>query len=237
MLLTTILQVYKRPQYLIEQLIAIESQTVKSDKIIIVHNEGGFKFKYPKNVELIYAKPNRKFHLRFAIGLLETSDYLAFYDDDTIPGIRWIENCIETIKKHECVCVTTGRIVDRKNKTQLAPGWNNPSDNEHLVDFGGHSWVLQTKNLKYMWYDNSLNLNNGEDIQLSANSQIFGNIPTYVPPHPISDKTLWGTNPEKAMMYGCDPVSSWMVNLTHNEDRFKLFDEYVKKGWKLLLEK
>lgn len=237
MTLTTILQVYKRPQYLAEQLEAIKKQTVKSDKIIIIHNEGNTSFKYPKDVEIIYANPNRKFHLRFAIGLLEISDYLAFYDDDTIPGSRWIENCIKTIEKHDCICVTNGRIIDRQHKLQYAPGWNNPSDNEHLVDFGGHSWVLRTKNLKYMWYDNSLNLNNGEDIQLSANAQIFGKIPTYVPPHPIFDKTLWGTDPKKAMKYGNDSVASWIVNPIHNEERFKLFDEYVKRGWKLLLEK
>ncbi len=237
MSITTILQIFKRPDYIKEQLEAVQNQTLKSDKIIIVHNEGEIKIEYPDNVQLVYANPNMKFHLRFAIGLLTDTDYVSFLDDDTIPRSRWYENCIGTIEKHDCICGTNGRIVDRKNKRQYGPGWSNPSDKEVEVDFVGHAWFLRKKNLKYMWYDDVIEYNNGEDIQLSANAQIFGKIPTFVPPHPLSDKSIWGSDPEKAMRYGCDSVSSWIINPTHNQERYNLFDEYVKRGWKLLLEK
>lgn len=236
--ITTIIQIYKRPNYLQEQIEAVKNQTVKSDKIVIVHNEGEIKFKYPKDIQLVYANPNLKFHLRYAVGLLMNTEYISMLDDDTIPQPRWYENCIETIKKHNCICVTNGRIVDRKNKTQYGPGWSNPSNNERLVDFGGHALFFKKSTLKYMWYDEIIEYNTGEDIQLSANAQIYGNIPTYVPPHPRENKNLWGADPEKSMKYGCDEMSSWIVNKeTHNSERFKLFDEYVKKGWKLVLEK
>jgi len=241
MSITTILQIYKRPNYLKEQIQAIKNQTIKSDKIMIVHNEGGITFNYSrdiqKDVQLIYANPNMKFHLRFAIALLCQSEYVAFFDDDTIPQPQWYENCLNTIKKHDCICVTNGRIIDRKNNKQYGPGWGNPSDNEVEVDFGGHAWFLRKKNLKYMWYDDIIEYNNGEDIQLSANAQIFGKIPTIVPPHPSSNKRLWGSDPQKAIEYGCDSVASWIVNKSHNKERYKLFDEYVKRGWKLILEK
>jgi len=91
--------------------------------------------------------------------------------------------------------------------------------------------------LKYMWCDETMEHNNGEDIQLSANAQKYGGVPTFVPPHPLSDRSLWGSDPEKAMKYGCDPVSSWIINKTHNQERYNLFDKYVEKGWKLILEK
>ena len=168
--------------------------------------------------------------------MLADTEYVSFLDDDTMPQPKWTENCINTIAKHDCICVTNGRIVDRKNKKQYGPGWSNPSDNEIEVDFGGHALFLRKKNLKYMFYDDIIEYNNGEDIQLSANAQIFGKIPTFVPPHPKSNRELWGSDPEKAMKYGCDSVSSWIVNKTHNQERFNLFDEYVKRGWKLILE-
>ena len=234
--ITTILQTYKRPEYLKEQLEAIKQQSIKSDKLIIVQNEGGYEFDFPENAQLIYAMPNMKFHLRFAIGLLATTDYVAFFDDDTLPCENWYKNCIDTINKHDCICVTNGRIVDRAKRQQYGPGWSNPSDQEVEADFGGHAWFLKKENLKYMWYEDPLFLDNGEDIQLSANCQRFGNIPTFVPPHPLSDKSLWGSNPDKAMKFGCDAVSSWKVNPSHNQERFDLFDKYVEKGWKLLLE-
>ena len=237
MTITTILQIYKRKEYLQEQLEAIANQTLKTDELIIVHNEGDVKFDYPENAQIIYAKPNMKFHLRFAIGLLAKSDYVSFLDDDTIPSSKWYENCINTINKHDCICVTNGRIVDRKNKRQYGPGWSNPSDREVEVDFGGHAWFMKKRTLKYMWCDETMEHNNGEDIQLSANAQKYGGVPTFVPPHPLSDRSLWGSDPEKAMKYGCDPVSSWIINKTHNQERYNLFDKYVEKGWKLILEK
>jgi len=235
--ITAILQVFRRPQYLAEQLQAINNQSIKPDKIIIVQNEGGVKFDFPENVHVVSSSQNMKYHLRFAIGLLAQTEYVVFYDDDTIPNEDWHKNCINTIAKHDCICVTNGRIVDRFRKQQFGPGWSNPSDNEVLVDFGGHSWFLKKENLKYMFYEDIIEHNNGEDVQLSCNCQRFGNIPTYVPPHPISDKSLWGSDPIKAMKFGCDDVSSWIVNKSHNQERYNLFDKYVEKGWKLLLEK
>ena len=237
--ITAILQIYKRPNYFKEVLDSIMNQTIKPDKIFIVHNEGDVRFEIPENeiLQYFYIKPNLKFHPRFALSLLADTEYVAFNDDDSVSGSKWYENCINTIAKHDCICVTNGRIVDRKNKRQYGPGWSNPSDNEVEVDFGGHAVFLRKKNLKYMFFDDIIEYNNGEDIQLSANVQRFGNIPTFVPPHPLSDKELWGSDPEKAMKYGCDVAASFLNNPVHNKQRYILFDEYVKRGWKLLLEK
>lgn len=236
MTITTILQIYKRKEYLAEQLEAIRNQTIKSDKIIVIHNEGDVKFDYPDNVQVIYSSENMRYHLRFAIGLLAQTEYVAFFDDDTIPGKNWYKNCVETIKKHDCICGTSGRIVDRKNNRQLAVGWATHNEDDVEVDFVGHSWVMRKNTLKYMWYDDIIEYNNGEDIQLSANAQLFGKIPTFVPPHPISDKTMWGSG-DNAMKYGSDKVASYLVNPSHNTERYALFDEYIKRGWKLILEK
>jgi hypothetical protein len=234
-MITTILQVYKRPDYLAEQLEAIEKQTIKTDRLIIVHNEGNIEqnFNYPDNTQVIYANPNMKFHLRFAIGLLADTEYVSFLDDDTIPQPGWYQNCIDTIKKHDCLCVTNGRIYVPP-RSWAGPGWGNPSDDEVLVDFGGHAWFLKTENLKYMWQDKIYEYKNGEDIMLSANLQIYANIPTYVPPHPRGNMLIWGSDPEKAKKYGSDSVAHWITQPTHFEERFNLIETYQKKGWKTI---
>jgi len=230
MLITTVLQIYKRNTYLQKQIDAILKQTIKSDKIIIVHNEGGVDFNYPENVQLIYANPNKKFHLRFAVGLLVDTEYVAFFDDDTLPGSKWFENCINTINKHDCICVANGRDVIPENKTQTCPGgWCNPKDQEVQCWFGGHAWFLKTKNLKYMWFDDIIEHNNGEDIQLSANAWLYKKIQTFIPPHPISEKELWGSL--KGMELGSDKVASYLVNPSHYIDRWNLIEYYLTKGW------
>lgn len=232
-MITTVLQIYKRKEYLQEQLEAIKNQTVKSDKIIIVHNEGDVDFEYPDNVQLIYANPNMKFHLRFAIGLLANTEYVSFLDDDTIPQPGWYQNCIDTIKRHDCLCVTNGRTFIPPNKWG-APGWCFPCDKEVLTDFGGHAWFLRRANLKYMWQDKIHEYENGEDIMLSANLQIYGNIPTYVPPHPVDNISIWGANPKTSMKYGSDKVAHWLTEPTHIKKRSDLICKYTESGWKLI---
>jgi hypothetical protein len=235
--ITTILQLYKRPEYLSEQLEAIKNQTIKSDKIIIVQNEGGFDvdFNVPSDVQYIYANPNMKFHLRFVVGLLADTEYVAFFDDDTIPQPGWFQNCVDTVKKHDCLCVTNGRMFIPP-KSWAAPGWCSPCENEVLVDFGGHAWFLRTENLQYMWRDKIHEYLNGEDIMLSANLQIYGKIPTYVPPHPRNNRSIWGSDPEKAMKYGSDKVAHYITHPTHYEERNDLISFYKSKGWKLIYD-
>jgi hypothetical protein len=231
---TVILQTYKRPSYLLDQINAVKNQTIKPDRIVIVHNDGGENFDFPEDAEVILARPNRKYHLRFAVGLLEETDYLFFYDDDTLPGAEWHENCINTIKKHDCICVTNGRDIVEQTKSQTCPGgWCNPNEKEVRCWFGGHSWALRKKNLKYMWYDDPVELKNGEDIQLSANAWLFNEIPTYIPPHPKENKALWGSL--KGMLLGSDPVASYLCNPTHYIERWKLIEYYLNKGWQPII--
>ena len=71
----------------------------------------------------------------------------------------------------------------------------------------------------------------GEDIAFSYALQQHG-INTYVPPHPITDQSLWGSLPEKSKQYGIDSVATGMFNF-HN---FKKSLTYFKnKGFKLII--
>ncbi len=236
MKITTLLQVYKRPNYLQEQIDSIKNQSIKSDKIVVVYNEGGINIPYPDDVELIYANPNKKYHLRFAVGLLYDTDYLAIFDDDTIPGINWYKNCLEMIEKYNCICVSNGRLYDINANPIGGPGWATKNGIEVEVDFGGHAWFFKKEHLKYMWYDDIHEYENGEDIMLSANAKIYGGIKTFVPPHPWNETDRWGSG-SNAMKYGSDNVASWLTNPVHNEQRQKLIKYYQNKNWKLLCQK
>lgn len=234
MKVTAIIQCYRRPKYLKEQVRAIENQTMPPDSIWIVHNEGGRRIKVPKGRQLIYAKPNMKFHLRFAVGLLAEPGFVAFFDDDTVPGRRWIDNCLDTISKQNSICVTVGVIVD--GMRQVKVGWPCPNELPVRVDFGGHAWFMRTETLRHMWREDILERSNGEDIMLSANCQRFAAIPTIVPPHPQLNLSLWGSDPFKAQRYGSDNEAHWLTQPTHFEERHALIQKYVEKGWILQRE-
>lgn len=233
--ITTILQTFKRPDYLSEQLSAIERQTVKSDKLIIVQNEGGYKFNFPENAHVIYSSVNLKYHLRFAIGLLAQTEYIFFFDDDTICGERFFEKAIELINEKNCIIVGNGRIIHHQERQWDCPGWGNPRDYPIECDFGGHVIGLKTKWLKYMWYEDPIRYDNCEDMQISFNCFRFAKIRTFAMPHPITDKSVWSSL--KGNELGSDSVASWITNPSHFEDRWDIIDKYIERDYVPLLKR
>jgi hypothetical protein len=237
MTITTILQIYKRPDYFEEQLAAIDSQSIRSDKIFIVHNEGDVKFNIPERSDItyFYIKPNRKFHPRFSIGLLAETDYIFFFDDDTIPGEHLFQTAINLINEKDCIVVGNGRILYPEQKQWGCPGWGNPTPDPIECDFGGHFWGLKKKHLQYMWREEPIRYDNCEDMMLSFNCFRFGNIRTFTTPHPLNDKTKWSSL--KGAEFGSDSVASWIVNPSHFQDRWDTIDTYIKNGYKPLINR
>ena len=109
--ITVILNVYKRPHTLLEQINAIKKQTIPPTQIMIWVNG---KVELPKlDDDIIVTKcsHNLKFHARFAYGLLAKTKYVAFFDDDTIPGNKWFENCLNSMKKENAIYGSTGVLL------------------------------------------------------------------------------------------------------------------------------
>ena len=42
---------------------------------------------------VLISSDNAYFHARFALALLAQTEYVAIFDDDSIPGPEWFENC------------------------------------------------------------------------------------------------------------------------------------------------
>ena len=80
-MITLILNCYKRPEYLQEQIQAIKSQTIDVDDIWIWYNkpESGDQYDLSSlGCKVITCNHNFKFHGRFALGLLAKTKYVAF---------------------------------------------------------------------------------------------------------------------------------------------------------------
>lgn len=241
-MITVILNCYKRPEYLKEQIEAIENQTIKPKEIWIWYNNPEDREQIDLSEEfgdykIINSNHNFKFHGRFALGLLAQTEYVVFFDDDTIPGPRWFENCFNTLEKTGDAILGTAGVfftgeLDTYNYIRHAKiGWNGSGYNEiRKVDLVGHSWFLRKQNLKYLFYEEPMTWDNGEDIQLSYLALKYGNIETYVPPHPPENQDLWGSMHKTGWAYGTDNSASWKKG-SHLDLRNKIVINYKKDGW------
>ena len=237
-MITVILNSYKRAQYLPEQIKAIQNQTIKPEEIMIWSNkpEEGQQYNLDElGVKVAYANHNFKFHARFAFGLLAKTEYVAFFDDDTIPGTRWFENCMNHINQENLILGSTG-VEYRGNDyaTNEKFGWTSINNTElKYVDLVGHSWFMKRSTLQYLWYEDPISWENGEDIQLSGFAYKHGGIKTAVPPHPPTDTSLWGSiKPD----YGFDQAAShWKSN--HGELRNSIASTLMKNGYIKVLDR
>ena len=103
-----VLSAYKRPQVLAQQLDAVQNQTLRPRRIFLYQD--AVKSGEPKVIideEILkrfdayeIATENGGVWKRFEYAARKTlSPYVCVFDDDTIPGRRWLQNCnIHTIK-------------------------------------------------------------------------------------------------------------------------------------------
>lgn len=196
--ITVILNAYRRPYNLKMQIDALRNQTVPPKQIwlwVNAHEDNaGYDFSTLDVDRIFHNDHNWKFYGRFAAALLADTEYLALYDDDTVPGSRWHENCLETMDTHEGILGSAGVILNGKHYVQHDRcGW--PSQNEETteVDLVGHAWFFKREWLRYLWQEKPTTWDNGEDIQFAFMAKIHGGIPTYCPPHPPDQPDLHGS--------------------------------------------
>lgn len=229
--ITVILNCYKRAEYLPEQIKAIQEQTIKPVDIMIWSNrpEEGQQYNLDElGVKAVYANHNFKFHGRFAFGLLAKTEYVAFFDDDTIPGPKWFENCLEHMNEN-LILGSTGVLYEGDAYSPHTKyGWNSiNNDKLEYVDLVGHSWFMKRSTLQYLWYEDPISWENGEDIQLSGFAYKHGGIKTAVPPHPSNDKTKWGS--VRGDLGFDKNASHWKSN--HGELRNTISSQLMKSGY------
>jgi GT2 family glycosyltransferase len=261
-----IMNVYTRTQYFEEQLDAILNQTIKPHEIIVwvnyheknqafVNNELQplIDSKNHNRIRVIQSNHNWKYHGRFAGSFLAQSEYVCVFDDDTIPGQGWFENCIKSMKIKNGAMGSIGEIyITSKDIEGLEPnpkswyfkvfkhlGWklDNEYDTITRVDVIGHSWFFRKEWLKFMWMEEPSTWDVCEDIQFCYCLQKYGGIYSYVPPQPNGDEFLCGSL--KGYEYGCDDSASFLQAgddwNSIGGNRWKGYYDYiVNKGYQLV---
>jgi hypothetical protein len=230
---TVILNGYKRPHALRRQIRALKEQSISPNEILIWRNDPNkrlvdLRFFLTPTHGIGKARSNQNLGVwaRFAYALLSKSEFICVIDDDTIPGLRWLENCVASFNKEPGLYGTIGVKFNSSagyDGSQSRVGWDNPNDDIEKVDIVGHSWFFPKYYLQYFWreFPESIPLSAGEDIHFSYTLQKYGNIGTFVPPHPIDSPELWGSRPALATKLGGDS------NATANH-AIPLMNDYLK---------
>ena len=237
--ISIILNVYKRPHTLEQQIESILNQSIKINPIDIHiwYNKSDVEQQLPKDKDIntYICNWNTKFFGRFTIPLLVRTPYVAMFDDDTIPNKDWFKNCLETIETSETNGILGGSGVilkTKRYKPNEKVGWNGKhSDVTERVDLVGHAWFFRQEWTKYLWYENPFTWDNGEDITFAYLAQKYGGINTFVPPHPETNKNLWSSDFKIGNEIGSDKNASWLKN-SHMNERNDICVYCINNGWK-----
>jgi len=199
--ITVVLNGYRRPQNLQKQVDAVLNQTVKPTDIFYWQNSmPGVEYDIQtanSNCVSAFSSVNFGVWARFAFALNARTNWVCVFDDDTIPGTKWFENCLETYKTNPGLLGTIGVIFNHADYgAERRVGWDNPNETVEKVDIVGHSWFFHRDMLSVLWrelppIDHAYHV--GEDIHFSHMIQKYTPYATWVPPHPVSDKEMWGS--------------------------------------------
>jgi len=230
---SVILTAWMRPQYIEEQVERILSQSISPTEIILWYNSPPKKFSFierkqrvsfknDKYVKKIICDYNFGIIPRFTLASCLEGEYICIFDDDTMPGEKWLENCLEYTDKKKVICGTIGlRYLSKTELVTQKPrmGWEAMNTELEYVDLVGHSWFFRREWAKHFWDDEPLLRTFGEDIHFCSMLQRHG-IGVACPPHPVNNKSLWGSVKPN---FGIDGVA-----ISCSSDKSKEFWQVVK---------
>jgi glycosyltransferase involved in cell wall biosynthesis len=218
-MISVILTKYKRQNLFKEQLDSVKNQSLKPCEVLICDNTIN----------------NKGVWERFNTAKQAKGDFVCIMDDDTIPGVDWLQNCYNSFQVKEGVYGTCGYLFNSNKQYENnyeRIGWCNPIGKITQVDYVVHNWFFKKEWLKFFWKVDNVPHNYGEDMNLSFQLQKEG-INTYVPPHPLDIQSLWGSL--KGIEYGDDENSLWVSNPNNFKNKmYGYFDKQINEGWKLL---
>lgn len=236
-----VLNGYRRPEYLSRQVESIMEQSVSPNEIFYWQNSiKDIAYDESCSDALIAAKSNHNFGVwsRFAYALNSKSDYICIFDDDTIPGKLWLENCISTHEDHPGLLGTIGIVFDPPSDgcinyaRNYRVGWDGPNKSVTKVDIVGHCWFFHRDLLSVFWRelpDLGQSMSVGEDIHFSYVIQKYTTYGVYVPPHPLENKEMWGSLLGWEMGNDGKATANYAI-----PEMINTLDKYVKKGFRIL---
>ena len=241
--ITVILNVYRRPHLLEEQIQRVQAQTVqpKDVWVWVNHHEDNESFDFEPLIEkygikVVRSSHNFKYLGRFSLAYLAQTNFVALLDDDTMPAKRWFENCLNSHSKQPGVYGGIGVVLQSQQayRPNFRIGWAEPNLQTERVDLVGHAWFFSKSLLKHLWAEEPYTYENGEDMHLSYTAQKYGGVQTFVPPHPPEDKELWSSL--KGYVLGVDEVASSAAK-NHGKfynERDSVVQYYCENGWEIV---
>jgi len=240
--ITVILTAYKRAEYLEQQITALRAQTIPPNEIWVWSNKSDVELRDISKLadRVVASNCNFLFWGRFALANLVRTKYVAFFDDDILPQPRWFENCLQTIASgHDGILGGSGVLLptDGGYSSKHKAGWNgNHFDTPVQVDLVGHAWFMDKAYVNYMWREEPVSWDNGEDIHLSYMALKYGDIKTIVPPHPENDQSLWSCRPDFGKIVGRLNVATYKTK-DHKNTRSEIVDKHTSDGWQVVKNK
>lgn len=245
---SVVLTMYKRPENLELQLNAIKNQTLKPKEILLFQDgiDENHKIEIPKELKeqfdlIEVSKKNQGVWARFKFAQKAKSQYVCIHDDDTIPGNRWLENCHKQMFRQEGLYGTIGILMEKPEEYAFSGhfrvGWDGNLNTTTEVDLVGHSWFFKKDWIKFLFEDTEefQNLKTAsEDMCFSAQLQKQG-IKTFVPPHPPTNKTLWGSLPEYAIKLGQSACALSFSKENHKKMNWAV-NKMLENGWQPLIK-
>jgi hypothetical protein len=237
MTITAIITAYRRPHTLLPLIEAVRGQSVPPRSLWAWANdpweEQVARLRSAGLDRVVTCSPNAYFHGRFALALLAPTEFVALFDDDSIPGRDWFANCLETMARSPGILGTAGIVLHGPVYGQRTMyGWQRPSDSSVEVDLVGQAWFLRTEWVRYLFAERAVTLTNGEDIELSARALRLGDIRSYCPPHPPGDQRHWGST--RGIELGVDQVASSIARPNHLAEREQIVAAEIAAGWRPL---
>lgn len=235
--ITVILNCYRRPENLKEQIKSIQNQIIKPKQIWIWINDHednhDFDFSSLGVDRIIKNDYNWKFFGRFTICFMAQTEYIALFDDDTIPGAQWFQNCLNTMASTPGILGGAGvRLNGNRYYGHDRFGWSSQNENTVEVDLVGHAWFFKKEWLKYLWMEEPLTYENGEDIHFCYTAMKYGKVKTYCPPHPKDKPELFSSL--KGYELGVDDKAT-----SNSRNHFEFYTQRdaivlrcLERGWK-----
>ena len=160
-----------------------------------------YKSQHPSTankVEIFEATKSLGYHGRFQLGLQVTTPYVAIFDDDCIPGSRFVSNALHimNIGLYKGVFGVKGHDAGPyiPNEPIFGAGPLPKSETLEEVEIVGGAWIMQSDHLKLLFRRKPYTWSTGEDMQLCHAMRTVANYSCYVLPADYSDPSTMGTS-------------------------------------------
>lgn len=229
-MITVVLNAFKRQQYLRQQIECVLSQSIPAERVLIWNNGEQLDLSgYGDKVMIANNSHNLGVWSRFAYALNAETEFVCMLDDDTFPAPRFFESCLDQMAKEPALLGARGLrfLSATRYHPFVSYGWDAPNEKTEVVDIVGHAWFFKREWLGAFWRElpePETSRLVGEDMHFSFMLQKHLGIRTMVPPHPQTDRSIWGSDPELAMRLGTSKEA-----VSQGEDVLLKFDTALRR--------